>query len=151
MQICPQNLTATGTFVTKPGEARINIDLDFCKFYKSLILQVYKNANPLLQLPKYGAHITIVSSKIHGWQDTSELESLQNQRVQFTYDPNIKLGGTKFKTFYVSVVCEFAEMIKRKLKIQEPETFLGLHICICNTKSHEIFKKETINNKRLNL
>jgi len=128
-------LNAAGTVSVAPGEVRINLSADFCKYYRSLLLEALK-LDPLeFQIPKHGAHITIVSRKIHPGIDTSELRLMNGMTVNFTYDPDILEGGARFKTYYVKVTCAFAEKLKEELGIFEGDRFLGFHICICNNKS----------------
>lgn len=127
-------LKASGRFVVVPGDARINLDDDFCRYYRKLVLDYYMESPLELQLPKYGAHITVVSKKIHRGVDTSRIDYYHNTVVAFEYDNNILKGGTRFTTYYARVECFFAEFIKRKLGVVEDESFLGLHICVCNNK-----------------
>ena len=128
-------LAASGTFIVSAGEARIDLDLDFCRYYRKLVLEYYEESASSLQLPKYGAHITVISKKIHKGIDTEQIAYYHNSVVPFEYDNYILKGGTKFTTYYVPVDCFFAEFIKRKVGIVEDESFLGLHICVCNNKS----------------
>ena len=127
-------LKASGTLLIEAGYARIKLDDDFIHYYRKLLLEYYGELPQDLQLPKHGAHITIVSHKIHGDIDTTCLDCYHGDIVEFDYSPEILKGGTKFATYYAPVECFFAEFIKRKLGIVE-NNFLGLHICICNNKT----------------
>lgn len=128
-------LDATGTFVVSQGEARINVDTDFCNYYRKLILEYYGENSIDFQTPKHGAHITIISSKIHPNINTESVLKYHGDIIPFQYDNHIYKGGTIFTTYYAYVECFFAEFIKRKLGIWSEPDFLGLHVCICNNKS----------------
>ena len=128
-------LNAQGKLVVAPGEARINLDNDFCRYYRKLVMEYYGATPQELHLPMYGAHITILAKKIHQGIDTTCLEDYNGDTVDFMYDHEIRKGGTKFTTYYAYVECPFAEFVKRKVGIIDPPSFLGLHICVCNNKS----------------
>ena len=129
-------LRATGRFHVSDHSARIKLDDDFCRYYKKLLQFDSPWIDEEQLPPKYGAHITVVNKKIHkGLLDTSSIKKFNDDVVEFYYDPLVRAGGKVFTTYYVYVECYFAEFIKRKLNIVEPETFLGLHICICNNKA----------------
>jgi hypothetical protein len=58
------SLNAAGTVSVATGEVRINLSTDFCKYYRSLLLEALSLDPIEFQVPKHGAHITIVSRKI---------------------------------------------------------------------------------------
>jgi hypothetical protein len=128
-------LDATGIFVVSPGEARINVDTDFCNYYRKFIISYYGEDPYEFQTPKHGAHITIISSKIHPNTNTESILKFNGDIIPFKYDYHIHKGGTRFTTYYAYVECFFAEFIKRKLGVMDGSDYLGLHICICNNKS----------------
>lgn len=128
-------LEARGTFVVSNGDCRIVVDEDFCKYYKKLLEYFEQEKIADFQIPRYGAHITIISTKIHGYRNTSKLEMLSGISIPFLYDADIKKGGTRFTTYYASVKCPFANLIKKELMVVEPSSFLGFHICITNNKA----------------
>lgn len=128
-------LEACGVFVVSPGDCRIIVDLDFCKYYKKLLEYSGIEEISEFQIPRYGAHITIVSAKIHGYRNTKRLQMLSGISVPFLYSSDIKKGGTRFTTYYASVKCSFAEVVKKELAVDDSANFLGFHICITNNKA----------------
>jgi hypothetical protein len=130
-----QMLEASGRLVVGPGEVRINIDTDFCRYYRKLLLDATCESPRDFQTPKHGAHITVISKKIHGNTDTSSLADYDGSTTPFKYSPVIVRGGTRFVTYYVKVECLTADFIKRKLGVIDGKNYLGLHVCICNNKA----------------
>jgi hypothetical protein len=128
-------LESSGEFVVTPGDCRLVVVKDFCEYYKKLILFNIANNPKDFQTPKHGAHITIVSAKIHGFRNTSKVSTFSGVTIPFSYNINIKKGGKQFTTYYVDVVCPFADKVKKTLDVVDSPGFLGLHICIMNNKS----------------
>lgn len=132
-------LQASGRLLVTPGSVRINIHNDFCRYYRKFILEYYGETVQEFHPPMHGAHITIIAKKIHPGVDTPVLMDYDGDVIPFTYDHVILKGGTKFTTYYAYVECPFAEFVKRKVGVVDPETFLGLHICICNNKQSKYY------------
>ena len=128
-------LKASGKFVVTPGDCRVVVTKDFCEYYKKLILFGATENPKDFQTPKHGAHITIVSAKIHGYRDTSKVSVFSGVTVPFSYGADVRKGGKKFTTYYVDVDCPFANVVKKMLDVVDNPGFLGLHICIMNNKS----------------
>ena len=126
---------ASGKFVVTPGDCRVVVTKDFCEYYKKLILFEGIESPRDFQTPKHGAHITIVSAKIHGFRNTSKVSAFSGVTIPFSYSVNIKKGGKQFTTYYVDVDCPFANVVKKMLGVVDNPGFLGLHICIMNNKS----------------
>lgn len=128
-------LSASGKFVVTPGDCRVVVTKDFCEYYKKLILFEGIENPKDFQTPKHGAHITIVSAKIHGFRNTSKVSTFSGATIPFSYSVNVKKGGKQFTTYYVDVDCPFANIVKKILGVVDSPGFLGLHICIMNNKS----------------
>lgn len=135
-------LEASGRVIVAPGEVRINLDTDFCRYYRKLLLEQHYESPLEFQTPKHGAHITVISRKIHPGVDTSCLLDYHDSVAEFKYDIDIRKGGSRFTTYYAYVECVFAEFAKRKVGVVDNKGFLGLHICVCNNKGAKYEKQD---------
>jgi len=113
---------------------KIVLEKDFIKYYKWLVeSHTYKTIQ--LICPKHGAHITIVSSKLHKEFDRIKLSQYNNQLVSFIYNPeDIRVGGNDFTNYWLPVLFPLGDQIKIDLGIVESD-FLGFHITIANNKN----------------
>ncbi len=114
--------------VTHDG-VRIITGYDIIRYYQWLINRAtwdtVKN-----QLPRFGAHITIVNRKIHNFSFKEALE-FNNLELEFDYFPE-DIHQSRVN-FWMPVKCEKALQIKKELKVTDKD-FWGLHLTICNTK-----------------
>ena len=115
---------------------RVNINNDFCFYYKWLIEKHYYNTLKL-QTPAHGCHITLYRPTIHGQINFDKVYNFIDKVVEFEYDPtNIRIGGQSkgFMNFYVPVYSDEFSRIEKKLGIRNKTNFLGYHITLVNNK-----------------
>jgi hypothetical protein len=128
-------LRAKGTFKVTVDSIRIVTDIDFCKFYRWLFVRAhYFTKN--IQIPKHGAHSTVISPKIHKVDCTKYLR-LNNQAVWFEYDILGNYGGYSkgFLNFWLDISCPDAEAILDDYGFKKQGGFSRLHVTIGNSKN----------------
>ena len=120
---------------------------DFCGYYLWLINR-HLFYTQRLATPAHGAHVSIVTIKIHKEKFTNNVSLLKeyhNTKVLLPYDNNIHIGGKgDFLHFSVWVHFPLGDMIKKECGIVE-NNFLGFHITIASNKS-ELKQKPIDNN-----
>lgn len=130
-------LKASGKFEIKNGFLRVVLDSDFCRYYKWLFDKAHFHTIKT-QLPKHGAHINIVSAKIHKGVDVSKYKKLNGKRIEFKYDIRGNIGGfTKgFRNFWFDVHSKELVRLAQDLGVFKASSkFAPFHITILNTKN----------------
>lgn len=129
--------------IFRDGSVKILVARDILFLYKWFISRRFFGGI-LLNTPKHGAHITVVSAVHHKSADLSKVRAWDGKKVKFFYDPYIHIGGRTtakgWRNFYLKVACEAAENIKKQAKAIDKGRFLGYHITIANTKG--LYHKE---------
>ena len=111
---------------------RVNLERDFINYYIWMIRRYYWNCIKI-NAPKHGAHISIITKKLHKEFNKNKLQKYHNKMVDFWYDPAIRMGGSYFTNFWLFVDLPIGEKIKNELGIVE-KGFLGYHITIGSDK-----------------
>ena len=128
-------LSATGKLRVDSWKQRITVDLswDFSQYY---IWFVNKELKIHLDTPRFIPHITISNDKLHRRVRYKDLEKFDGQTIQFDYDPNLILGGSRKKIvmYYVMVFSKEIEQLKAIAKIKEGPSYKGMHVTIGNAK-----------------
>lgn len=119
--------------VSSPDRITVETDNDILHYYRWFIRKEHWID---LQLPLYGAHVTVASKKFHKFDYRKALK-FNNKPINFLLDPDLVRGGiTKgFIMFYAKVFSQEIEDIKSFLNIREANNYRGLHLTICNGKS----------------
>jgi len=113
---------------------RIVTDLDFIRYYKTLI-DYYNYRTERLQLPAHGAHITIGNPKLHRNLNLRMAQKYHGKVVEFQYDPeNAYISKVNY---WLPVKCVTAENLKNELSIDDGPRWWGFHITICNKKFND--------------
>ncbi len=108
----------------------LKTDDEICRYYKTLINQ--QNKSLRLNLPKHGAHVTVISGK-HEVPPYKEFwRKYQDETVEFLYEPIIHQDR---EYFWMRVECERFGIIRTELglpaKIPLPTPW---HLTIANLK-----------------
>jgi len=109
---------------------RIIADLDLIRYYHRLI-DFYHYRTEKLQLPAHGAHVTLINPKLHNvnWKNALPLNG---KEVEFEYFPENAFESRV--NFWIPVKCEYADALKRLLKVNDGPRYLGLHMTVANRK-----------------
>jgi hypothetical protein len=130
-----QLLKSRGRVSVQKDRISVNINPDFCEYYRKLIYFAFPNLKDGLSLAKHKPHITIGNPKLHRINQ-SAANQFDGRKVEFFYDPtSIYLGGFRkgFVGFYLNIISPQIEEIKRKVVISE-ESPGSLHLTICSSK-----------------
>lgn len=133
-------IEASGRFAVSKDSIRVILHPDFCRFYGWLYKKATYNTEKI-SFPKHGAHINLVSPKIHKNTDCRKYLSLNGTRVSFQYDIMGNFGGFSkgFKNFWLDVKGKVLYKILDELGIKQKKHEIGkfarLHITIFNTKN----------------
>lgn len=129
--MCTSSTNRLGEGIVKVTDTGVRIitNLDIVRYYQWLITKGTWGTIKT-QLPKWGAHITIVNKKIHNFS-VREAMQFHNLRLQFLYYPE-KMYQSRVN-FWIPVDCPEALKIKKQLKVSDND-FWGLHLTICNLK-----------------
>ncbi len=129
-------LQAKGKFKVGKNSIRIVLDADFCRYYCWLYQRAFWFTKKL-QTPLHGAHIGVISEKIHK-RDCSDYLYLNGREVLFEYDYMGNYGGFSkgFLNLWFDVSCKDAEDILREFNLhKKTDGFALIHITIGNTKN----------------
>ena len=120
---------------------RIMVSPDICRYYIWLISRYYYNTIRL-DAPKHSAHISIITSKLHGERfNINQLLPYNGKVVEIEYNPvDLRTGGRGFTNFWFPIEFPLGLKIKQELGITETN-FLGYHITLCNTKGYDDYRK----------
>lgn len=133
-------LSATGKISVQPHKGRIVVEVsrDFVNYYYWHITKKYWIR---MGTPMHGAHITIYNQKLHKKVNWSKAMFYDKKEVSFEYNVNIVEGGrTKgFLMYYMNVVSEELEQMKKKLGVNDGPNYRGLHLTIANGKNNSVF------------
>lgn len=128
-------IDATGTLNVDTWNRRIVVDLswDFSKYY---IWFVNKELKIHLDTPRFVPHITIANDKLHPKARYKDLKKFHKQKIHFSYDPKMILGGSKKKIvmYYMLVESKEIDMLKAVANITEGKGYKGMHVTIGNAK-----------------
>jgi hypothetical protein len=127
------NFKATGRLEINNG-LRINLGLDFIRYYKWLIEKAYWNTQRL-QLPAHLAHCTLINPKIHKNFNYAPALPFIGKDIEFTYNPTT-IYESKVN-FWLPIQCPLAEEIKNKCGVYEGKNYYGLHITLANRKFND--------------
>lgn len=133
-------MKASGRFLVTEDSIRVVLHPDFCKFYGWLYKKATYNTQKISP-PKHGAHINLVSPKIHKGVDCGAYLHLNGAKVDFFYDIGGNFGGFSkgFKNFWLDVKGKVLYKILDNLGIKQKKHEIGrfarLHITIFNTKN----------------
>lgn len=110
---------------------RLNIDLDFANYYKSLVEKYFYFK---MGTPAHGAHISVVLPFESKNIPLKKMEPFHQKTITVRYDPYIYCGGhTKnFRNFFVYVYSPELDNIKKSLQLEKDRLYW--HITICSTK-----------------
>lgn len=129
-------LKAKGKFKVRKDTIRVILDPDFCRYYKWLFDRAHYFTIKT-QTPKHGAHINIVSDKLHAGTNCEKYLHLDGKDVWFEYDIGGNYGGFNkgFLNFWLDAHNEDLVDIAKDLGVLKPkEGFAPFHITILNTK-----------------
>lgn len=134
-------INASGKLVVAKDSIRVVLDSDFCAFYSFLYKKFVWNTVKT-NLPRHGAHINIVSEKIHKNVDCSRFLKRNGEIVKFSYNVEGNFGGFSkgFKNFWFDVESKKMSDIADDLGIFQKKSdivagFARFHITIFNTKN----------------
>jgi hypothetical protein len=130
-------LKAAGRFKVTHDFIRVILDADFCRYYRAFFHAYYYNTVKL-QIPKHGAHINIVSGKLHPNADCKKYSYLNGKVANFYYDIRGNMGGFSkgFKNFWLDVYSkEFEEIAQDLGCLKDQKGFAYFHITIGNNKN----------------
>jgi hypothetical protein len=113
---------------------RIVTNADICRYYQWFITKEFWYTVKT-QLPRHGAHITVVNPKIHKSNDFRAIRNLKGQRVNFEFDPTCLYGSRV--NYWIPVKCPMVKRIRDILKITEYGCDKGPHLTICNKKFND--------------
>lgn len=122
---------------------RIQICDDFVRYYRWFVNKKFWIDT---ELPMHGAHITVAHPRFHQVNSNflKAKEIYDRTTVNFKYYPYVQIGAgppKRYYNFWLKVKCNTAEEIKKMIGIVDSESFLGLHVTICNTKNSEVKPK----------
>jgi hypothetical protein len=133
-------LTAKGIISVEPHKGRIVLDVspDFVKLYYWFISKHYWIR---MGTPMHGSHVTIFNQKHHAKVNWQKAMWYDKKEVDFDYDPYIIEGGYRkgFLMYYIKVMSEELDRMKKKLGIIDGENYRGLHLTIANGKNGSVF------------
>lgn len=127
---------ATGKFLVTDRTIRIVLDADICCYYKWLFDRAHYFTYKT-QTPRYGAHINVVSDKLHN-VNCAKYKHLNGVPIQFEYNITGNYGGFAkgFVNFWLDVKCKMCEDIAKDLNTYKvAEGFAPFHLTILNTKA----------------
>lgn len=121
-------------FVGRDGSVKLICDSGIIQYYKYVIEKA--NLGLKTQLPKHGAHISIVLPTKHSGIDVKPFDKYKGVRVSFKYDSDIQFGKSSrgFSSYWLKVESRFVDSLKKRHHIVDSPTYRGLHLTICNTK-----------------
>lgn len=108
----------------------LDCDLALCEYYSHLYY-LWSHKTRKLQLPAHGAHITVNAGKYDTPPNLKAWKAYQGERVEFTYEPNVKHAA---EYFWLPVECQRLKDIRAELGLN-PEPYCPLHLTIGNTKN----------------
>lgn len=126
-----QWIQSEGTLIYDQQTIRVTFSYDFNRYYKWLLDRHYCF---LSHMPAHGGHISVCLPTKHrkvSGLDLILLKDYLGKKIQFEYDPNIRVGGfTKpYRNFIIDVRSRQLDKIAKILRIQQ-----SWHITIANTK-----------------
>lgn len=129
-------LKSTGIINVQPHKGRMVVDVgfDFVKLYNWFIMKQYWIK---MNTPMHGAHITIVSPKIHSGINWKKAMNHHGKKIEFEYDEYLVEGGyTKgFLMYYLRVQSDEIDKIKKEIGLVDNARYRGLHLTIANGKA----------------
>jgi hypothetical protein len=129
MSISSIGRVSTGIIKVTNDGVRIITGFDLVRYYQWLINKGTYNTIKN-QLPKFGAHVTILNKTLHNFS-VKEASQFHNQQLEFIYFPE-KIYQSRVN-FWIPVECPRALEIKKILKVTDKD-FWGLHLTVCNRK-----------------
>ncbi len=132
--------------IEKDKAIRIRLNHDFCKYYMWLINKRYYGITgagtfvaEYFNTPRYSSHISVILKQFHPWGEDWNNLNIKGKNVDIYYNvEDLRLGGGVKKGvwgFWMPIYCEFAENLKKELKVKDNNRYLGLHVSICNNKN----------------
>ena len=123
--------SSVGKLIYSASWLIVKADNGIISYYSSLLNLAHRSVD--LQLPKHGAHITVVSGKYEQPKDFTFWGKYQGRELTFYYDPEaIEYGGSYY---WMPVVCEELTGIREELGLK-PRIKWQWHLTIGNLK-HE--------------
>jgi hypothetical protein len=134
------HVQVSGKFQIQEGFLRVIMHSDICRYYQWLYHKDIWNTLKT-QIPKHGAHVNIVSPRIHRGINLAPVAHLQGQRINFQLDIEGNFGGfTKgFKNFWLPVISPEIDEIADELGVPPKQgRYSRFHLTIFNTKSLDL-------------
>ena len=125
-------LSSYGYLEFNNNALRLKLCDDISKYYKQFIDKEFKIFS---HLPLHGAHVTIMSKKIHSNWNVHKINNVvsfhRKEKIKFDYNVNIRVGGqTKgFMNFIINIRSKTLDKISDYLEIDQ-----NFHLTVSNTK-----------------
>jgi|GEM_PF-4873386 len=129
------NVNLSGNYVVTNRSIKVKTCDDICKYYQWLFNRHHFNTIKSNR-PRHGAHVGVVSSKIHD-VDCTKFLHLNDTPVDFSVDISGNYGGFSrgFLNFWLDAYSVDFINIRKQLNIHKIEPgFSPFHLTILNTK-----------------